>query len=85
MGFKLKKKNGGDSAGLKKGGAFLENIERNWINFPVCSVKQKIQTDYLSCFNCFGLAVILLIYLFVSVPRSNQLTRSWVNYVCCRK
>ena len=77
MGFKLKKKNGGDSAGLKKGGAFLENIRTQLDQFSrLFGETEKSKPIIYRALIALALAVILLIYLFVSVPRSNQLTRS---------
>ncbi|NIE97315.1 methyl-accepting chemotaxis protein [Acinetobacter sp. C26M] len=78
MGFKLKKKNGnGDSAGLKKGGAFLDNIKTQLDQFSrLFGETEKSKPIIYRALIALALAVILLIYLFVSVPRSNQLTRS---------
>ncbi|MDO3656843.1 methyl-accepting chemotaxis protein [Acinetobacter genomosp. 15BJ] len=78
MGFKLKKKNGnGDSAGLKKGGAFLDNIRTQLDQFSrLFGETEKSKPIIYRALIALALAVILLIYLFVSVPRSNQLTRS---------
>ncbi|ENX39473.1 MULTISPECIES: methyl-accepting chemotaxis protein [unclassified Acinetobacter] len=78
MGFKLKKKNGnGDSAGLKKGGVFLDNIRTQLDQFSrLFGETEKSKPIIYRALIALALAVILLIYLFVSVPRSNQLTRS---------
>ncbi|EPF69302.1 methyl-accepting chemotaxis protein [Acinetobacter gyllenbergii] len=78
MGFKLKKKNGnGDSAGLKKGGAFLDNIRTQLDQFSrLFGETEKSKPIIYRALIALALAAILLIYLFVSVPRSNQLTRS---------
>ncbi|EKU52093.1 MULTISPECIES: methyl-accepting chemotaxis protein [Acinetobacter] len=77
MGFKLKKKNGSDSAGLKKGGAFLDNIRTQLDQFSrLFGESEKSKPIIYRALIALALAVILLIYLFVSVPRSNQLTRS---------
>ncbi|CAM4368439.1 hypothetical protein F901_00343 [Acinetobacter dispersus] len=78
MGFKLKKKNGnGDSAGLKKGGVFLDNIRAQLDQFSrLFGETEKSKPIIYRALIALALAVILLIYLFVSVPRSNQLTRS---------
>lgn len=79
MGFKLKKKNGSstDSAGLKKGGAFLENARTQIDQFSrLFGETEKSKPILYRAIGALALAVILLIYLFVSVPRYNQLTRS---------
>lgn len=79
MGFKLKKKNGSgaDSAGLKKGGAFLENVRTQLDQFSrLFGETEKSKPILYRAIGALALAVILLIYLFVSVPRYNQLTRS---------
>jgi twitching motility protein PilJ len=79
MGFKLKKKNGSsaDSTGLKKGGAFLENARTQIDQFSrLFGETEKSKPILYRAIGALALAVILLIYLFVSVPRHNQLTRS---------
>ncbi len=79
MGFKLKKKNGssGDSTGLKSGGAFLENARTQIDHFSrLFGETEKSKPILYRAIGALALAVILLIYLFVSVPRHNQLTRS---------
>ena len=79
MGFKLKKKNGssGDHAGPKKGGAFLGKIQTQLDQFSrLFGETEKSKPVIYRALIALILAVILLIYLFVSVPRHNQLTRS---------
>lgn len=79
MGFKLKKKNGSvnDSSGTKKSSAFLEKIRTQLDQFSrLFGETEKSRPILYRALIALALAVILLIYLFVSVPRSNQLTRS---------
>ncbi|MFV5385266.1 methyl-accepting chemotaxis protein [Acinetobacter junii] len=79
MGFKLKKKNGSgnDSSGAKKSSAFLEKIRTQLDQFSrLFGETEKSRPILYRALIALALAVILLIYLFVSVPRSNQLTRS---------
>jgi len=77
MGFKLKKKNGSDGAGSKKGGAFLGKIRTQLDQFSrLFGETEKSKPIIYRALIALVLAVILLIYLFVSLPRSNQLTRS---------
>ncbi|MCH7336711.1 methyl-accepting chemotaxis protein [Acinetobacter sp. NIPH 2699] len=77
MGFKLKKKNGSDSAGLKRGGTFVEKIRTQVDQFSrLFGETEKSKPIIYRSLIALVLAVILLIYLFVSLPRSNQLTRS---------
>ena len=77
MGFKLKKKNGSgnDSSGAKKSSAFLEKIRTQLDQFSrLFGETEKSRPILYRALIALALAVILLIYLFVSVPRSNQLT-----------
>lgn len=77
MGFKLKKKNGSvnDSSGTKKSSAFLEKIRTQLDQFSrLFGETEKSRPILYRALIALALAVILLIYLFVSVPRSNQTT-----------
>ncbi|QER38790.1 methyl-accepting chemotaxis protein [Acinetobacter suaedae] len=77
MGFKLKKKNGSDGVGSKKGSVFLEKMRTQLDQFSrLFGETEKSKPIIYRALIALVLAVILLIYLFVSLPRSNQLTRS---------
>ncbi len=79
MGFKLKKKNGSgnDSSGTKMSSAFLEKIRTQLDQFSrLFGETEKSRPILYRALIALALAVILLIYLFVSVPRSNQLIRT---------
>ena len=79
MGFKFKKKSSNTETGVtpKKGGAFLEKIKTQIDQFSrLFGDADKSKPILYRALFALALAVILLIYLFVSVPRDNQLTRS---------
>ncbi|RKG34519.1 methyl-accepting chemotaxis protein [Acinetobacter tianfuensis] len=77
MGFKLKKKNTGESAGRSGGNALLAKIQSQTDQLSrVFGDSEKSKPFILGAGFSLILALFLLIYLFYSVPRNNQLTLS---------
>ncbi|CAM4075847.1 methyl-accepting chemotaxis protein [Acinetobacter pragensis] len=77
MGFKLKKKNTGESTGRKGGNAFLAKIQSQTDQLSrVFGDSEKSKPLILGAAFCLFVAIFLLLYLFYSVPRNNDLTRS---------
>ena len=77
MGFKLKKKNTAESASKKNGSAFFAKIQAQieLISQMFGDSKKTRPLNYSAIIFLF-LSTITLIYLFYSVPRNNELTRS---------
>lgn len=77
MGFKLKKKNTGESAGRKSGNALLAKFQSQTEQLSrVFGDSEKSKPLILGAAFCLFVAIFLLLYLFYSVPRNNELTRS---------
>ena len=77
MGFKLKKKNTGESTGHKGGNALLAKIQSQTEQLSrVFGDSEKSKPLILGAGFCLLVAIFLLLYLFYSVPRNNELTRS---------
>ena len=77
MGFKLKKKNGNHSATEKSGGTFIAKIQSRIKQFAsLFGESEKSKSLIYVAILCSIVALITLAYLFYSVPRHNQLTRS---------
>ncbi len=77
MGFKLKKKNAGESTGRKSGNALLAKIQSQTDQLSrVFGDSEKSKPLILGAAFCLFVAIFLLLYLFYSVPRNNELTRS---------
>ena len=77
MGFKLKKKNTGESMGRKGGNALLAKIHSQTDQLSrVFGDSEKSKPLILGAGFCLFVAIFLLLYLFYSVPRNNELTRS---------
>ncbi|MDD2941175.1 MAG: chemotaxis protein, partial [Acinetobacter harbinensis] len=77
MGFKLKKKNTGEGSNRKVGHALLTKIQAQTDQLSrVFGDSEKSKPLILGAIFCLVLALFLLLYLFYSVPRNNELTRS---------
>ena len=77
MGFKLKKKNTGESAGRAGGNALLAKIQSQTDQLSrVFGDSEKSKPLIYGAVGSLVLATLILLYLFYSVPRNNELTRS---------
>ncbi|NNH01007.1 methyl-accepting chemotaxis protein [Acinetobacter sp. ANC 5414] len=77
MGFKLKKKNTSEGSNRKVGNALLSKIQSQTDQLSrVFGDSEKSKPLILGAAFCLVIAVFLLLYLFYSVPRNNELTRS---------
>ncbi|MGE8562036.1 MAG: methyl-accepting chemotaxis protein [Acinetobacter sp.] len=77
MGFKLKKKNTGEGSNRKVGNALLSKIQSQTDQLSrVFGDSEKSKPLILGAAFCLVVALFLLLYLFYSVPRNNELTRS---------
>ena len=77
MGFKLKKKNTGEGSNRKVGNALLAKIQSQTDQLSrVFGDSEKSKPLILGAAFCLVVALFLLLYLFYSVPRNNELTRS---------
>jgi twitching motility protein PilJ len=77
MGFKLKKKNTGESTGRNGGNAFLAKIQTQIDQLSrVFGDSEKSKPLIYGAAGCLLAALITLLYLFYSVPRTNELTQS---------
>ncbi|TCH62419.1 methyl-accepting chemotaxis protein [Acinetobacter sp. ANC 4862] len=77
MGFKLKKKNTSEGSNRKVGNALLSKIQSQTDQLSrVFGDSEKSKPLILGAAFCLVVALFLLLYLFYSVPRNNELTRS---------
>ncbi|MGE8541906.1 methyl-accepting chemotaxis protein [Acinetobacter sp. ANC 3813] len=77
MGFKLKKKNTGEGAGRKGGNALIAKFQSQTEQLSrVFGDSEKSKPLILGAAFCLFVAIFILLYLFYSVPRNNELTRS---------
>ncbi|OTG69323.1 chemotaxis protein [Acinetobacter sp. ANC 4470] len=77
MGFKLKKKNTGEGSNRKIGNTFFAKIQSQTDQLSrVFGDSEKSKPLILGAAFSLVLAIFLLLYLFYSVPRNNELTRS---------
>lgn len=77
MGFKLKKKNTGEGSNPQVGNALLAKIQLQTDQLSrVFGDSEKSKPLILGAAFCLVVALFLLLYLFYSVPRNNELTRS---------
>ena len=77
MGFKLKKKNTGEGSSRKIGDVLFAKIQSQTDQLSrVFGDSEKSKPLILGAAFCLVLALFLLLYLFYSVPRNNELTRS---------
>ncbi|MFH7764795.1 methyl-accepting chemotaxis protein [Acinetobacter sp. BSP-28] len=77
MGFKLKKKNTSESTSRKGGNALLTKIQSQTEQLSrVFGDSEKSKPLILGAAFSLVVALFLLLYLFYSVPRNNELTRS---------
>lgn len=77
MGFKLKKKNTDGSTNRSGGNALVAKIQSQTEQFSrVFGDSEKSKPLILGAAFCIVLAIFLLLYLFYSVPRNNEFTRS---------
>ncbi len=77
MGFKLKKKNTGEGGGRKRGNALFAKIQSQTDQLSrVFGDSEKSKPYIYGAIGCLLAATITLLYLFYSVPRGNELTRS---------
>ncbi len=77
MGFKLKKKNMGESGAAHSSNAFLTKIQTQVEDFArLFGDSSKSKPFIYGAALSLILSVILLLFLFYSVPRHNELTRS---------
>lgn len=77
MGFKLKKKNTDGSTNRSGGNALVAKIQSQMEQFSrVFGDSEKSKPLILGAAFCIVLAIFLLLYLFYSVPRNNEFTRS---------
>ena len=77
MGFKLKKKNTGEGSSRKIGHVLFAKIQSQTDQLSrVFGDSEKSKPLILGAIFCLVLALFLLLYLFYSVPRNNELTRS---------
>ena len=77
MGFKLKKKNTDGSSNRSGGNALVAKLQSQTEQFSrVFGDSEKSKQLILGAAFCIVLAIFLLLYLFYSVPRNNEFTRS---------
>lgn len=77
MGFKLKKKNTNGSSNRSGGNALVAKLQSQTEQFSrVFGDSEKSKPLILGAAFCIVLAIFLLLYLFYSVPRNNEFTRS---------
>lgn len=77
MGFKLKKKNTDGSTNRSGGNALVAKLQSQTEQFSrVFGDSEKSKPLILGAAFCIVLAIFLLLYLFYSVPRNNEFTRS---------
>lgn len=77
MGFKLKKKNTDGSSNRSGGNALVAKLQSQTEQFSrVFGDSEKSKPLILGAAFCIALAIFLLLYLFYSVPRNNEFTRS---------
>ncbi|WP_130802378.1 methyl-accepting chemotaxis protein [Acinetobacter ihumii] len=77
MGFKLKKKNTTENVSHKNGSAFFSKIQVQLDQFArLFGETEKTKPIIYAAIIFLFLSVVTLIYLFYSVPRNNELTRS---------
>ena len=77
MGFKLKKKNTSEGSNRKVGNALLAKIQSQTDQLSrVFGDSEKSKPFIYGAFGCLVFAILVLLYLFYSVPRNNELTRS---------
>lgn len=77
MGFKLKKKNTEGSSNRSGGNALVAKLQSQTEQFSrVFGDSEKSKPLILGAAFCIVLAIFLLLYLFYSVPRNNEFTRS---------
>ena len=77
MGFKLKMKNTGEGSNPQVGNALLAKIQSQTDQLSrVFGDSEKSKPLILGAAFCLVVALFLLLYLFYSVPRNNELTRS---------
>ena len=77
MGFKLKKKNTDGSSNRSGGNALVAKLQSQMEQFSrVFGDSEKSKPLILGAAFCIVLAIFLLLYLFYSVPRNNEFTRS---------
>ncbi|MGF2881335.1 methyl-accepting chemotaxis protein [Acinetobacter johnsonii] len=77
MGFKLKKKNMDGSSNRSGGNALVAKLQSQTEQFSrVFGDSEKSKPLILGAAFCIVLAIFLLLYLFYSVPRNNEFTRS---------
>ncbi|MEQ1155944.1 methyl-accepting chemotaxis protein [Acinetobacter johnsonii] len=77
MGFKLKKKNTDGSSNRSGGNALVAKLQSQTEQFSrVFGDSEKSKPLILGAAFCIILAIFLLLYLFYSVPRNNEFTRS---------
>ncbi|MBO7706238.1 MAG: methyl-accepting chemotaxis protein [Acinetobacter sp.] len=77
MGFKLKKKNTDGSSNRSGGNALVAKFQSQTEQFSrVFGDSEKSKPLILGAAFCIVLAIFLLLYLFYSVPRNNEFTRS---------
>lgn len=77
MGFKLKKKNTDGSSNRSGGNALVAKLQSQTEQFSrVFGDSEKSKPLILGAAFCILLAIFLLLYLFYSVPRNNEFTRS---------
>ncbi len=77
MGFKLKKKNRDGSSNRSGGNALVAKFQSQTEQFSrVFGDSEKSKPLILGAAFCIVLAIFLLLYLFYSVPRNNEFTRS---------
>ena len=77
MGFKLKKKNTDGSSNRSGGNALVAKLQSQTEQFSrVFGDSEKSKPLILGAAFCIVLAIFLLLYLFYSVPRNNEFTRS---------
>ncbi len=77
MGFKLKKKNAGESGARKGSNAFLAKIQAQTDQLSrVFGDSEKSKPLIYGAVGCLIAATIILLSLFYIIPRANELTRS---------
>jgi twitching motility protein PilJ len=77
MGFKLKKKNTDGRSNRSGGNALVAKLQSQTEQFSrVFGDSEKSKPLILGAAFCIVLAIFLLLYLFYSVPRNNEFTRS---------
>ncbi|AXY57506.1 methyl-accepting chemotaxis protein [Acinetobacter chinensis] len=77
MGFKLKKKNAGEAGNRKNGQGLLAKVQSQTDQLSrVFGDSDKSRKFIKIAVACLAVAALILLYLFYSVPRNNELTRS---------